>query len=112
MRWFVSRHPGAIAWIDMQNLHIDNQVSHLDLEQIAAGDWVFGSLPVHMAAKVCAKGAFYVHLQINMPHTARGQELSAQDLCDLGAHLVAFNVEPLSLVLTAAPAAVLDQSGH
>lgn len=57
MRWFVSRHPGAVEWLAEQGLEVDRMIAHLDIRQIQSGDWVMGTLPVSLAAEVCARGA-------------------------------------------------------
>lgn len=64
MIYFVSRHPGAIAWIKKQvEWKVDAFVTHLDIDMIKAGDIVLGTLPIHLAALVCQKGAeFYLGL--------------------------------------------------
>jgi CRISPR-associated protein Csx16 len=54
--WFITRHPGAIAWAMRQGLAVDRQLPHLDPEQIAPGDTVIGTLPVNLVARVCARG--------------------------------------------------------
>lgn len=92
--YFISRHPGAIAWAARQNLHVDRQLSHLDVANIQPGDTVIGSLPVNLAAQVCAAGADYWHLSLELPAELRGQELSADDLQRLGAQLERFVVAP------------------
>jgi CRISPR-associated protein Csx16 len=48
--WFISRHPGVIAWAEQQGLHVDIQASHLDPAQVQAGDTVIGTLPVQRPA--------------------------------------------------------------
>ena len=55
--WFVFRHPGAIEWVKLQNIQIDRFESHLDTSLVQAGDVVIGTLPIHLAAEVCQKGA-------------------------------------------------------
>lgn len=72
MHWFVSRHQGAVEWLARKGVVVDRQVAHLDLAQVQAGDWVLGSLPVNMAAAVCARGAQYLHLSLALPAHARG----------------------------------------
>jgi len=57
--YFVSRHPGAIDWAQGEALTIDQFVPHLNLALVQAGDTVIGSLPVNLAAQVCAAGAAY-----------------------------------------------------
>lgn len=92
--WFVSRHPGALEWARRHGLTIDRQVSHLDPAEIHAGDKVIGSLPVHLAATVCARGARYLNLSIDLPLEERGRELSADELERHGARLEEFTVRP------------------
>ena len=59
---------------------------------VQPGDTVMGSLPVNLAAQVCAKGAAYWHLSVVLPLERRGQELSADELERLGAHLQLFHI--------------------
>lgn len=92
--WFISRHPGAIEWSRRQGLVVDEYVAHLDPLRIRAGDTVLGSLPVHLAARVCAAGGRYHHLSVDVPENLRGCELSADDLDRLCARLQAFDVRP------------------
>jgi len=76
----VTRHPGALVWAARQNLGPVEHCVHLDPADIAPGDVVIGSLPVHLAFEVCARGARYFNLSLDLPASARGQELSADDL--------------------------------
>jgi len=92
MYWFVSRHLGAVAWLARQGIKVDRQVEHLNIDQVQAGDWVVGNLPVNLAAKVCQRNAVYVHLSLNVPAHARGRELSAEELDAYGAHLQVYTV--------------------
>ena len=91
--WFVSRHPSAQAWAMTQGFVIDKQVSHLDLNTVQPNDKVLGTLPVHLAAAVCAKGALYYHLSLDMPATLRGKELSVTDMQQCNARLEAYSVQ-------------------
>jgi CRISPR-associated protein Csx16 len=91
--WFISRHPGAVQWAQRQNLHIDRYVVHLNPTQIEAGDTVIGSLPVNLAAKVCSRGARYLHLSLELPAHLRGRELSSDQLNELGARVQEYRVE-------------------
>ena len=93
--WFVSRHPGALQWMQECGPAFDCHVPHLDPAQVQRGDTVIGTLPVHLAAQVCARGAAYLHLVLAAPQEARGRELSAQELLALGATLQPFHVQPL-----------------
>lgn len=91
---FVTRHPGAIEWAQGRGLQIDRWVPHLNLADVAAGDTVAGTLPIHLAAAVCARGARYLHLRLHVPPGWRGRELSAADLDAAGACLEPFVVQP------------------
>ena len=93
--WFVSRHPGAITWAKQQKLSIDHWIDHLDSEQLSPGDKVIGSLPVNLAAQLCAAGIEYWHLSLHIPKALRGIELTAQQLQQLDAQLEAFHISPL-----------------
>lgn len=90
--WFVSRHPGAVEWARRRGLWVDRQVSHLDPGAVNAGDTVIGTLPVHLAAEVCGRGARYLHLVLVVPPKARGRELDADEMERFGARLEAYRV--------------------
>lgn len=90
--WFVSRHPGALAWMQHQGETYDQHIRHLDLDRIRPGDEVIGTLPVHLAAEVCARGARYRHLSLQLPDHARGQELSAAEMNACAARLETYFV--------------------
>lgn len=91
--YFISRHPGAVAWVQRQGVRVDAFVPHLDLTCIEAGDTCIGSLPVNLAAKVCERGARYLHMSLALPSELRGQELTADMMEQLGAHLEEFEVK-------------------
>ena len=90
--WFVSRHPGALQWMQQHGPAFDQHVAHLDPSSVQPGDRVIGTLPIHLAAQVCARGATYLHLVLATPADARGRELSAQELAALGATLQGFEI--------------------
>lgn len=90
----VTRHPGALHWMQQYGPAFDRHVEHLDVASVQPGDRVIGTLPVNLAALVCARGASYWHLALEMPASARGRELSAQELLALGATLQQFVVQP------------------
>lgn len=90
--FFVSRHPGALEWARRQGLRVDRWVEHLHADDVRAGDTVAGTLPAPLAAAVCARGARYLHLSIDLPAVWRGRELSADELVQAGARLESFHV--------------------
>ena len=93
MRYFVSRHPGAVEWARRHSIYFDVHVPHLhDVINICPGDIVIGTLPVHRAAQVCAQGAHYLHLTVDVPAEMRGCELTASDLECFGARLENYSV--------------------
>lgn len=92
--WFVSRHDGALHWMRQHGPAFDRHVPHLAPADVQPGDAVIGTLPVHLAAEVCARGASYWHLVLTTPPEARGRELCAQELSTLGATLQPFHIQP------------------
>lgn len=90
--WFVSRHPGALEWMRCSGHGFDRHVAHLTPEWIAPGDQVFGSLPINLAAEVCARGARYWHLSLRLGPLDRGRELSADELEESQASLAPYFV--------------------
>jgi len=76
----ITRHPGAIEWASRQGLQVDRQIAHLEPTDIQPGDVVIGTLPVNLAALVCARGGRFLNLTIELPPEARGHELSADEL--------------------------------
>jgi CRISPR-associated protein Csx16 len=93
--FFVSRHPGAIDWAKARGIGVDRPVKHLDLNEIQPGDAVIGTLPVNLAAAVCAKRARYLHLSLELPEDRRGMELSAADMDRFGARIVEYEIREL-----------------
>ena len=90
--YFISRHPGAIEWAARQKIPVDQRLAHLNPATIKAGDTVIGSLPVNLAAKVCAAGAAYWHLSLELPAEMRGRELTAEQMELLDARVDLFEV--------------------
>ena len=79
-----------------QGLRIDHVVAHLDPTIVRAGDTVLGTLPLPIAAQVCTRGARYLHLSVSLSADLRGQELSADQLEELGATLCEYRVFQLA----------------
>jgi CRISPR-associated protein Csx16 len=91
--WFVSRHTGALQWMLRHGPAFDCHVPHLDPADVQHGDTVIGTLPVHLAAQVCARGAEYWHLVLQLPQGARGRELGMHELTALDARLQRFVIQ-------------------
>lgn len=91
--WFVSRHAGAADWACRRGLDIDRRVEHLDVDDVRPGDIVIGTLPVHLAAEVCARGARFLNFSVDLPPALRGRELSADELEACGARLEEYIVQ-------------------
>lgn len=72
---------------------VDRAIAHLDPADVAPGDVVIGTLPVNLAAEVCARGARYLNLSLDLPPEARGRELTADDLESYGARVEEFSVQ-------------------
>lgn len=98
--YLITRHPGAIEWAARQGVRVDVHIAHLDPAGIQSGDTVIGTLPVNLAAEVCARGGRFFNLSLDLPPEARGRELSADDLERFGARLEEYFIQ-----------AVADQSG-
>ena len=90
--WFVTRHAGALDWAKAQGIDDARAIRHLDMERMERGDQVLGTLPVHLAAGVCARGARYLHLSLDIPEDRRGHELTAADMEAFGARLEEYQV--------------------
>lgn len=93
--YFVSRHPGAKDWAAEEGIAVDQVIDHLDIDRVDPGDVVIGSLPVNLAAEVCARGGRYLHLSLELPFELRGKELSAADMRACGAKVEEFRVIPV-----------------
>ncbi|MGX5672452.1 CRISPR-associated protein Csx16 [Thermomonas fusca] len=91
-RWLVTRHPGAQAWLRQRGIDAA-ATPHLDVAQVAAGDEIYGTLPLHLAAEVCMRGARLFHLAIDLPPALRGQEIPAEDMGGLNARLEEYRVQ-------------------
>jgi CRISPR-associated protein Csx16 len=101
--YFITRHEGARQWAENEGFPIDRMVDHLDPAEVRPGDRVLGTLPVNLAAEVCARGGRYFHLALDLPPEWRGRELSAGDMARFGAVLREFRVVAVPTPGEAAP---------
>jgi CRISPR-associated protein Csx16 len=95
--YFVTRHPGARDWAAEEGIRVDQVIDHLDTALIQPGDTVIGSLPVNLAAEVCARGGAYLHLSIDLPRDLRGRDLSAEQMRACGARIEHYLVQVQAL---------------
>ena len=94
--YFISRHPGAYTWAAEEDIAVDQVIDHLDPSLIQPGDTLIGSLPVNLAAEVCARGGRYLHLSLDLPAALRGRELTAEQMRVCGARIERYLVQRLS----------------
>ncbi|MGD8175639.1 CRISPR-associated protein Csx16 [Marinimicrobium sp. ARAG 43.8] len=91
MIYFITRHSGALEWLQQQVAEPAVHISHLsDISSISHGDTVIGTLPVNLVATLCKRGVRYLHLEVSPPPHLRGQELSAKQLSELDTVLVEY----------------------
>lgn len=100
MLWVVTRHAGAMRWLDRQRWPVRAQivrwVPHLDLNRVEADHAVIGTLPIHWVARLCARGVRYWHLVFDVPEASRGLELTDDALAALGAALIEYRAQAVS----------------
>ncbi|SDY15056.1 CRISPR-associated protein Csx16 [Allochromatium warmingii] len=90
--YFVSRHPGASNWAAEEGVTVDAVILHLDPALVQEGDLVIGSLPVNLAAEVCARGGRYLNLSLDLPPELRGRELTAEQMRVCGARIEEYRI--------------------
>lgn len=88
----VSRHSGALDWLQKNGVAADEVVGHLEMDDVHEGDVILGTLPLNLAAEICAKGARAVHLSLDLPAHLRGLELTAEQLDECNARLREYRV--------------------
>lgn len=88
--YFISRHTGALDWLQQQDIQVDQQLSHFDPSTTEKDDVIIGTLPINLVAEVNQRGGHYLHLTLNLPSELRGTELSAADMTHYGASLQAY----------------------
>jgi len=113
--WFVTRHPGAKVWAEEEGIitndatcQIVESLNHVD--DVAHGDVVIGTLPIHLVAQIGERGGRYMHLAMNVPPEFRGKELSADDMRQFGCTVrpyAAFGTENTVLTRAADPSKTL-----
>jgi CRISPR-associated protein Csx16 len=90
----ITRHTGLLDWLAARGIS-GRVITHLADDGVAPGDIVIGTLPVHLAAKITAIGALYIHVRIDVPERLRGQELDEASLEQLEVSLLPLAVSAL-----------------
>jgi CRISPR-associated protein Csx16 len=91
---FVTRHPGAIEWAARRGIGA-RLVAHLDPAIVQPGDIIMGTLPLHVAAEACARGARFKSLEMDLRPEDRDRDLTAEEMEDRGARLEEFFIKRL-----------------
>jgi CRISPR-associated protein Csx16 len=95
MQYFVSRHAGAHEWASRKGFEVV-VITHFDPENVQNDDIVIGTLPIHLAARVCERGGRYLHLVLDLTSDDRGKEISADRMDQLGARIEEYKVYSLN----------------
>jgi CRISPR-associated protein Csx16 len=85
----ISQHPAEISWVKSK-MHVDEVFDHFtneDVSSLTPDHTVIGSLPIRLAGAVCEKGTRYILLCINTPPELHEQELTVEQLDQLGSRL-------------------------
>jgi putative CRISPR-associated protein (TIGR02620 family) len=90
--WYVGRHEASSHWLLEQGIALTHCLPHLDGKVWpVSGDVVIGNLPIQWVAELSSRGVKYVHIELTLPLSARGQELTADDLSRYGVKLTAYS---------------------
>lgn len=94
MKYLVTRHPGAKAWVESKGIKIDQILDHFDPDEtkIKAKDVVIGVLPPPLAAHICSQGARWFYLSMQVPREHRGKELTANDMSRFKARIDEYKI--------------------
>lgn len=92
---FVTRHAGTIDWAQSERLLPEGSVitATFDAEDVQPGDLVIGTLPAHLAARICERGGRYQHLTLDLPENLRGQDLTVAEMRACNARLEEFHIQ-------------------
>lgn len=96
--FLVSRHAAAKRWLlgeaARRGWRPVVASTHCRPEDIDPGDRVAGTVPIQLAAAICARGAEYWHLEVAVDEGDRGRELGFDELIGRGATLRRYHVAP------------------
>lgn len=89
--YFITRHRGALKWKEHQAIEAV-VADHLDPRSLSRGDIVIGNVPFHVAAEVCARGARFFSIDLDVEPGQRGRALSLKAMLTANARLVEYQV--------------------
>jgi CRISPR-associated protein Csx16 len=93
--WFVSRHQGAVDWIKAQGIRLDHIVAHMNCEHDPKpGDVIIGTLPAADIARLNQRGIRFFNLDLTIPQSLRGKDLTATEMAECSPRLAEYNVIP------------------
>jgi CRISPR-associated protein Csx16 len=98
MNYLVSRHQGAIEFLTSRGYESPMLVNHASqsfIDSLTENDCVIGTLPIHLAEAVCAKGARFFNLTLDVPAEYRGKELSVELMEEFGARITEYRIVEL-----------------
>ena len=78
--FIVSRHPATIRWLQKNLPVVDGIFAELPVQELQAGDCIYGNLTAHLIAQICESGCRYFHVRLKLPLELRGKELDDQQL--------------------------------
>lgn len=109
---FVNRNAGAQKWAQQNGFADAEIVESFTPDMVEAGDTVVGTLPLHLAAAVHAKGANFIALTMKpVPAELRGTPLSAEQMDELDAAIQPMTVEVVGTGPTKRIVAVTRHAG-
>lgn len=98
MNYLISRHQGAVEWLDSKGFDDPILISHATVEffeELNESDMVFGTLPMSLACEVCGRGARFFNLDLAVPAEYRGKELTSELMDEFGAKLTEYRIYEL-----------------
>lgn len=94
--YFISRHKGAIEWIQDQRIAVTDFIEHLSSDhELHQNDTVIGTLPISIISHLNAQGIRYLHLDLTLTPEMRGKELTKNDMYMAKASLKEYLVKAL-----------------
>lgn len=95
MNYLISRHAGAVEWLEARGFDDPVLVNHATqnfIDSLTESDFVFGTLPIHLAEAVCHQGARFFNLTLDVPAEYRGKELTPDLMEEFGARLTEYRI--------------------